>query len=259
MESFSAEVGSRGYHVYRNDNWTNIAVHQQVTVLKETDPVSKGYDPYCCKITVVRIDRIGPVTVGHIPRELSRFVHYFLHEGGSITGIVVSTQHRVSPIPEGGLEIPIQMTFSHRSKHITNKMKTLVDTQVAKMAETFRMDDERDDDDDDEVEDIVMHDDGENETMAVTETTTSLPEEARTDVIVIDDSDDDDDVNDDGVENSPTTEIQEEEREEEKEEEESEEAIDFDRILEAQVDEEELFVEIVEQFFDFYFFEKDLS
>lgn len=204
MESFSAEIGSRGYHVYREGNWTNISLHQQVTVQKESDPVSMGYDPYCCKITIVRIDRIGPVTVGHIPRELSRFVHYFLHEGGVVTGIVASTEHRVSPIPEGGLEIPIQMTFSHKSKRIANKMKTFVDNQIVKMAETFRMDDEENNDeenDGDEVEDVIMHDDGETETESVAvDETESKTESSKTEdtnkVIIIDDSDDDADIDD---------------------------------------------------------------
>ena len=107
MHSFSAEVGSRGYHVYRVTAWSNISLHQPVRILKETNLTSIEIDPYCCKVTIKRIDRIGDVTVGHIPRELSRYVYFFLHEGGSVTGTVASINPRVSPIPEGGLEIPI--------------------------------------------------------------------------------------------------------------------------------------------------------
>ena len=32
MHSCSAEIGSRGYHVYHNTNWTNIMINQPVAV-----------------------------------------------------------------------------------------------------------------------------------------------------------------------------------------------------------------------------------
>ena len=79
MYSFSAEVGSRGYHVYRNTSWNQIYVNQAVVVHKE-NIVSLQIDLYCCAIMIIRVDKIGPVTVGHIPREISRFVYFFLHE-----------------------------------------------------------------------------------------------------------------------------------------------------------------------------------
>jgi len=139
MNSFTAEIGSRGYHVYRNSTWRNVALHQQVKVLKETSTLSKDIDPYCCKITITRIDRIGNVTVGHIPRELSRFVFYFLHEGGSVSGTVACLKPNVSPIPEGGLEIPILMHFVHESGLILEKMKRFVSGQVERMKQTFNV------------------------------------------------------------------------------------------------------------------------
>ena len=36
MHSFSAEIGSRGYHVYKDSSWKSIYVNQLVTVQKET-------------------------------------------------------------------------------------------------------------------------------------------------------------------------------------------------------------------------------
>ena len=66
---------------YRGNNWTNLEIHQPVQVSIEINAISKAYDPYCCKITITRRNRIGAVTVGHIPREPSWFVYYFLQEG----------------------------------------------------------------------------------------------------------------------------------------------------------------------------------
>ena len=135
MHSFSAEVGSRGYHVYQETSRKNIHLHQHIVVLKQVNNISIEIDPYCCRIT--RVDRIGPVIVGHVPRELSRFVFHFIQEGGSVTGTVASTTPRISPIPEGGLEVPILMHFTHESKAISLKMEILIRKRVQKMKETF--------------------------------------------------------------------------------------------------------------------------
>ena len=45
--------------------------------------------------------------VGHIPREISRFCHYFINYDGKLEACVTCTKYRPSPIPSGGLEIPI--------------------------------------------------------------------------------------------------------------------------------------------------------
>ena len=100
-------------------------LYQQVIVMKEINSMSIDIDPYCCRITLKRADRIGPITVGHIPRELSGFVFYFIHEGGSVIGTVANLTPRESPIPEGGIEIPILMHFGHEDKNICRKWKLL--------------------------------------------------------------------------------------------------------------------------------------
>ena len=128
--SFSAEVGSRGYRVYRNTSWNQIYVNQAVAAHKEKNIVSLQIDPYCCAITITRVDKIGPVTVGHIPREISRFVYFFLHEQGAISGTVVDTEPRISPIPEGDLEIKLLLNFTHPVERILNRMKELVVKQL---------------------------------------------------------------------------------------------------------------------------------
>ena len=107
---------------------------------KEVNNFSIDINPYCCTITVKRVDRIWPVTVSHVPRELSRYIFYFIQEGGSVTGTVSSTTPRIPPIPEDGLVVPILMHFTLENKVISSKMEILVKKQVEKMKTTFNVD-----------------------------------------------------------------------------------------------------------------------
>ena len=112
-------------------------LHQHVVVLKEVSNISIDIDQYCCRITIKRVDRIGPLTVGHVPRELSFFYFLFHSRGRLIYWTVVRITPKISPIPEGGLEVPILMHFTHENKAIFSKMEILVRKQVAHMKKTF--------------------------------------------------------------------------------------------------------------------------
>ena len=158
MYFFSAEVGSRGYHVYRNTSWNQIYLNQAVVVHKEKNIVSLQIDPCCCAITITHVDKIGPVTVGHIPREVSRFAYFFLHEQGAISGTVVDTEPRMSPIPEGGLEIKLLLNFTHPVERILNRMKELVVKQLSRLEDTFQLssEDEEDENEDNTYDDNII-------------------------------------------------------------------------------------------------------
>ena len=105
--------------------------------MKEVNNISIDINSYCCRITIKRVDRIGPVKVGHVTKELSRFVFYFFQEGGSVAGIVASTTPRISPITKGGLEVPILLYIIRENKAIYSKMEILVRKQVEKLKKTF--------------------------------------------------------------------------------------------------------------------------
>ena len=49
----------------------------------------------------------------HIPREISRLSYFFMEEGGS-------------PIPAGGLEVPLLLTFSIKRERIFKLKKSFV-------------------------------------------------------------------------------------------------------------------------------------
>ena len=62
-----------------------------------------------------------------MPREISRHVFFFLSsEGGTIDGTVLSTRYRLSPIPSGGLEIPLWLTFRSPNMSMHHRMRDFV-------------------------------------------------------------------------------------------------------------------------------------
>ena len=101
--------------------WSSAKLEDFVTVEIETDKESKKIDPYCCAIKAM-VD-IPPrlKTVGHAPREISRHMFFFLkEENGKVNGFVYSSQYQPSPVPAGGLEIPLTLTFKS-PKFITHQ------------------------------------------------------------------------------------------------------------------------------------------
>ena len=88
--------------MYKNTTWTNAYAGQRVAVFIETNRNSIEKDPYSCAIKKKNPNFSVWDTVGHIPREISRHVFYFISaEKGSIAGTVMSTDYRNSPIPSG--------------------------------------------------------------------------------------------------------------------------------------------------------------
>lgn len=123
-------VACRGYHAYHNVTWfaEDQYLGQQVIVDKETNPASIAEDPRCC---VIRTKISGSVycryiTIGHIPREISRYVWWFIHHGGMVDGVVVDLNKRRSPIPSGGTEIKLKLYFRHTSMNVIDRLEGLV-------------------------------------------------------------------------------------------------------------------------------------
>ena len=88
----------------------------------ETNEDSKKIDLYCCATKTIVSGKLE--TVGHIPREVSMHRRRRKkEEGGSIDGSVLLTCYHRSPIPSGGLEILLMMTFRSPRYIIYQKMK----------------------------------------------------------------------------------------------------------------------------------------
>ena len=110
MYSFQVNVGSRGYHVYKDTEW------KPITVSKLINLMSIWHYPHCCGIMIQGRDKFGPIVK-------VRFM--FLQVSGVTSGTGVDTKHKQSTIPEG--EIPCLLNFTHPCKEILDKMKRFVE------------------------------------------------------------------------------------------------------------------------------------
>ena len=151
--SFTATVASRGYHIYKNTSWTNAKVVEKSYNQDWNNKIFTGSCGYTCAIKIKNHFFDSLVTVGHIPCEISQHVHFFIKtEGSKVIGHVKSLTYGPSPIPSGGLEILLQLTFTYSDKLTLDLMngfvKSLYDWNYTGLVQ-----DNNDEDDDEEESD----------------------------------------------------------------------------------------------------------
>ena len=111
--NFQATIASCGYHVYKETTWSNAKVTKRVKIEIEANQCSIAIDPYACAVKAKEKYFDGWKTVRHVPRETSWYVYFFIKkENGKITGNVKLLNYKPSPVPSGGLEVPLHLTFS---------------------------------------------------------------------------------------------------------------------------------------------------
>ena len=98
---FTAAV--RGFHVYKI-NWKP----QEGELLKCAHEVDNPYDMFSMKICKPDSNEI----VGHLPMEISRITKFILDRGAVCTIKIRGKHYRTSPLVQGGLEIPCDVTIS---------------------------------------------------------------------------------------------------------------------------------------------------
>ena len=102
----------RGYHVYK-DIWSPTTGDEFVCKHEENN----SHDAYA--MGAYCNDKL----VGHLPRELSRYIYFFLLHDGKISGNVTGRRQHCSQA--GGMEIPCMLHLTG-SKRIINRIKQLI-------------------------------------------------------------------------------------------------------------------------------------
>ena len=129
MFDYSSAV--RGYHYYRR-YWQPQPEQRLVCSHEKNNP----YDFFAIKVTVPE----SGTTVGHLPMENSRVTKYILDRGARVYAVLTSTNYCVSPLVQGGLEIPcrveIHMPSTVKNRELIGIYEKYVDTLYYQREET---------------------------------------------------------------------------------------------------------------------------
>ena len=110
--------------------WKKQRKNEVVQVKQETNTIALEIDSCAIAFTRKSVDCLVPVTVGHVPLEVSRVIFFFMERGGILEGKVYDTKCQVSPIPKGGLEIVRSLRFLKKLLPLTISMKFIKKKQT---------------------------------------------------------------------------------------------------------------------------------
>ena len=141
-------------------------VNKNFKIEIKTSGSSIAIDPHSCAVKAKEKYFDAWKTAGHVPREISRYIYFFIKkEKRKITGNVKSLNCNPSPIPSGGLKITLQLTFSCPVEWVRDKMKDFIDDFYSYDFTGILCNDESSDDSDIETDlesvDVVEDDDEE--------------------------------------------------------------------------------------------------
>ena len=80
MSFFKTIIATREYHVCKKTSGSNAKMNEEVKVELEADAKSLSNIPYFFAIKAKHSYFVGWKTVGHIPRGISRYVHFFIKQ-----------------------------------------------------------------------------------------------------------------------------------------------------------------------------------
>ncbi len=84
-------------------------------------------------MAVIAVAVIGAgVTIGHLPRKISRVCSIFLRRGGSMHCVASRGQRYSADLPQGGMEIPCKLHFEGKIKEISKVKRYFKDKHTVK-------------------------------------------------------------------------------------------------------------------------------
>ena len=99
MKLYKYSSAMRGCHYYRN--YCQPVVGEELVCMHERD------NPF--DLFAIAIKKTTGEIVGHLPMKNSRVAKYLMDRGARFTVALSSSQYCVSPLVQGGLEIPCEV------------------------------------------------------------------------------------------------------------------------------------------------------
>ena len=101
--SFTVEYCVRGYHIFQS--FWEAPVGSVLIAKHQDDPQSLIHDKFA--VALVNNDSL---TVGHIPKFMSKLTYFFLKHGGHMKCEITGGKKYSKNLEQGGLEIPARLT-----------------------------------------------------------------------------------------------------------------------------------------------------
>ena len=160
-----SRIASRGWHVYRKTVWENPKKGEPVFAEQDKSEEAMQADSHAVAWKRKTLSKLTPDVIGHVPRELSRALWFFISHGGTIKGQVASSQYFRSPIARGGLEIMIDCTFTIDAGKmaIVERLQQIIDASYTDPTESAiepiaYIDEQNESDEDDDLEILFVND-----------------------------------------------------------------------------------------------------
>ena len=115
-------------HYYGKSTWKRPKKNETVFAEKDTNKTALEIDPYSIAWTKKNKSKLTSDTVGHIPKEISRTVFFFISRGGKVVGKVLEEKCYPSPIPKGGLKILLiaQFKIADEKRKYLERLKEMI-------------------------------------------------------------------------------------------------------------------------------------
>ena len=107
---------THGYHIFKS--FRDAPIGSILSAKLEDDLQSLVHDKYA--LALINSDS---VTVGHLPKFMSKLAHFFVKHAGKIRCEITGSKRYSSDLEQGGLEIPAKIIFQNSNKRIIEKMK----------------------------------------------------------------------------------------------------------------------------------------
>ena len=111
------KIAARGWHVYGKTVWQRPRKRGKLKTEKEKNKQILDVDPYAIAWMLKRKNKLILNIVGHVPREISRFIWFFFTHGGKKEASILSIRPLPSPIQSGELEIMLKAKLTIDEKH----------------------------------------------------------------------------------------------------------------------------------------------
>ena len=121
-KEFSTECCVRGHHVYQSKWEANVG--SELTVCKETRPGALVEDKYAMAL------KYGDVTVGHVPKFLSKITYFYMKSGGEVSVRITGKRQHTKDLPQGGMELPAMYTFKSTNVEVHTKLPDVVSVAI---------------------------------------------------------------------------------------------------------------------------------